>query len=76
MTEKELRAWKSLADSLRVVSQQIHAIHEYQKVADTNRNTQPVRPIPIEIEPNSRISVAIREHYETEIGTAIPSQES
>ncbi len=66
MNEREFRVLRALVINLRTISQEIHAIHEDQQAADTDKEAQPVRPLTVEIEADPRIPVAICEHYEAE----------
>lgn len=66
MTEKELRILRKIADELRSVCQEIHAVHEDQSATNENASDQPIRPLPIEVKAELVTSDAERDYYEAE----------
>jgi len=66
MNQQELRLVRALIDNLASIRQEIQAIRVNQEATEQNRKNQPVRPMLIELEPDSRIPIPIGEHYETE----------
>jgi hypothetical protein len=66
MKRSEMWLFEDLLATLRFIRDEIHATREDQRAADTNRDAQPIRPIPVELGANSHIPAAISEHYEAE----------
>jgi hypothetical protein len=66
MNLPDRRLITALVRTLRSVADKIDAIHKYQQASDAQKQSQPLRTLPVEIESDPRIPIAIREHYEAE----------
>lgn len=66
MSEREIRILRAIAENLRAISEEMHALHEEQQTTATTVNVPPPWPIPIHIEADPRMPMALREYYEAE----------
>jgi hypothetical protein len=66
MNERELRVLRALAENLRAIREEIHAIHEDQRTHTDTNNNEPVQPLRVEVTAAPQLDPARREYYEAE----------
>lgn len=66
MNERELRTLRAVANELRALRQEIHAIHEDQQANNNADNHDVVQPLRVEIAEAPNLGPTWREYYEAE----------
>lgn len=67
MTERELRRIvRALTDELRTLRQEIRRIQDERQTSEAQRAEKPLRPIPVEIQPDAITHHSVRDYYESE----------